>query len=369
MRYLTAGESHGPGLTAIIDGVPAHLNVTPREINRELKRRQVGYGRSERMRIEKDKVEILAGVRNNKTTGSPIALFIKNKDFRRSLPPINIPRPGHADLSGVLKLNQKDARDILERASARETAARVACGAIAKMMLGEFGIRAFSHVIQVGQVKTNKPIDVNKAKLLERSPLRCFDPRVEKLMKKEIDNARKKGDTVGGIFEVIYTNVPPGLGSHTQYDKRLDGRLAGALMSIPGVKGVEIGLGFRVAPLPGSRVHDEIFYKNKKFCRQTNNAGGIEGGMSNGENIILRAAMKPIPTLGKPLKSVDLIDKRPRAAHKERADICVVPAGSIIGEAVVAFELTSVLQEKFGGDSIEEMIKNYQSYITTLRHF
>ncbi|MBI4721845.1 MAG: chorismate synthase [Candidatus Stahlbacteria bacterium] len=366
MHYLTAGESHGPCVIAIIDGVPTHLRISPKDINYELERRQIGYGRSERMQIEKDKVEILSGVRNDKTTGSPIALLIKNKDFSKSLPEVNIPRPGHADLAGVLKFNQKDARDILERASARETASRVACGAVAKVMLREFDIKVCSHVRQIGKIKVTKEMNYSK---VNKSPLMCADPGAEKLMKKEIDDARKRGDTVGGIFEVICKGVPPGIGSYTQWDKRLDGRLAYVLMSIPGVKGVEIGLGFSSAGSTGSRVHDEIFYKNDRFYRKTNNAGGIEGGISNGEDIILRAVMKPIPTLGMPLKSIGLSDKLPKAAHKERADICAVPSCSVVGEAVVAFELARAMQEKFGGDSMEEMKRNHFAYIKAVKEY
>jgi len=368
MRYLTAGESHGFGIVTIIDGIPAHLQIKEEDINYELKRRQTGYGRSERMKIEQDEVEILSGVREGKTTGNPITLLIKNKDFRKSLSKIEIPRPGHADLAGALKLNQKDARDIAERASARETTARVATGAVAKLLLKEFNVRIYSHVIQIGKIKVNK-IDYSKIALAKDSILKCIDKEKEELMRKEIDNAKEAGDTLGGIFEIICKDVPPGLGSYTQWDKRLDARLAYAIMSIPGVKGVEIGLGFEVANRMGSTVHDEIFYNNGKFYRKTNNAGGIEGGISNGEDIIVRGVMKPIPTLRKPLHSVKLSDKVSSLAHKERADICVVPSCAVIGEAVVAIELVSVMQEKFGGDTIEEMKRNYASYINTIKEY
>jgi chorismate synthase len=363
MRYLTAGESHGPCVITIIDSIPAHLKVNEEDINYELRRRQVGYGRSERMQIEKDKVEILSGVREGKTTGNPITLLIKNKDFRKSLSPINVPRPGHADLAGVLKFNHKEARNILERASARETAARVATGAIAKILLKEFGIKIYSHVIQIGKIKmTNIKPSTTLLSKADNSCLRCIHPKTEELMKKEIDSAKEKGDSVGGVFEIICKGVPPGLGSHTQWDKKIDARLAYAIMSIPGVKGVEIGLGFRSADTPGREMHDEIFYKNGKFYRKTNNAGGIEGGITNGEDIIIKAVMKPIPTLKIPLKSIKLSDKSPALAHKERADVCAVPACSVIGEAMAAIELVSCMQEKFGGDSILEMKRNYENY-------
>ncbi len=353
-RYLTAGESHGKTLLTIIEGIPSNLPLAKEDIDRELRRRQKGYGRGGRMRIEKDEVEILSGVRSGKTLGSPIGLLIKNKDWKnwkeimatKKLSTLNselstvltFPRPGHADLSGAIKYDFVDIRNVLERASARETAARVAVGAICKKFLKEFGINFYSRVIQIGGV-------------------------ADKKIKPLIDKAKKKGDSLGGIFEVTVINLPIGLGSYVQSDVRLDGKLAGALMSIPGIKGVEIGSGFDAAKRFGSEVQDEIFYERKKgFYRKTNRAGGLEGGMTNGEPLILRAAMKPISTLKKPLLSVDLISKKQTKAVKERADICAVPSAAVIGEAMAAIEITRAFLEKFGSDSISEIKRNYGSY-------
>ena len=353
-RYLTAGESHGKTLLTIIEGIPSNLPLTKEDIDRELRRRQKGYGRGGRMRIEKDEVEILSGVRSGKTLGSPIGLLIKNKDWKNWKEIMAIkknskfkiqnskfilsPRPGHADLSGTIKYNFADIRNVLERASARETAARVAVGAISKKFLKEFRINFYSQVIMIGGV-------------------------ADKKIKPLIDKAKKKGDSLGGIFEITAINLPIGLGSYVQSDLRLDGRLAGALMSIPGIKGVEIGSGFDAAKRFGSKVQDEIFYqKGRGFYRKTNRAGGLEGGMTNGEPLVLRAAMKPISTLRKPLLSVDLISKKRIKAVKERADICAVPSAAVIGEAVAAIEITRAFLEKFGGDSISEVKSNYENY-------
>lgn len=381
LQYLTAGESHGKSLVVIIEGIPSNLEINIDEINDQLRERQVGFGRGERMKIETDQVEILSGVRHNRTLGSPISLLIPNKDWenwQEIMAPIIdssasvefedtiiSPRPGHADLAGAIKYGHKDLRNVLERASARETAARVAVGAIAKILLRQFDIYLVSHVVRIGEVKAdeNKSVDEIKERILI-SLLRCADKEAETKMIKLIEQAKKVGDSIGGIFEVIAIGVPIGLGSYSQWDKRLDARLAGAVMSIPAIKGVEIGLGFEVAHLPGSAVHDEIFYsKHKGFFRKTNHAGGLEGGITNGQPIVLRAAMKPIPTLRKTLASVNFQTKEPTMASYERSDVCAVPAASVVGEAMVAIELCKAMQEKFSGDSLLEMKKNYQSYL------
>ncbi|MFZ3072847.1 MAG: chorismate synthase, partial [Thermodesulfobacteriota bacterium] len=362
LRYLTSGESHGKSLTSVIEGMPSGVNLLASNIDRELSRRQKGYGRGLRQSIEKDMVEITSGVRFGKTLGSPITLVIQNLDWpnweeRMSVEPRNAgkaelvtrPRPGHADLSGALKYATFDLRDILERSSARETCARVAVGAVAKEFLAGFGMNVMSFVVEIGGVKCVQEIqgkDLLKSfKLAESSEVRCPDWRASEKMKKAIDRAKKSGDSLGGAFEVIVTGVPPGLGSHVQWDRKLDARISMALMSIQAIKGVSVGMGFDVASTPGSKVHDEIFYgrapsgKNgywpisKRFFRKTNNAGGIEGGMSNGEPIILKAAMKPIPTLYKPLRSIDIVTKKPFKAAIERSDVCAVPAASVIAEA------------------------------------
>ncbi|MFH1563192.1 MAG: chorismate synthase [Nitrospirota bacterium] len=382
LQYLTAGESHGKCLVVIIEGIPANLKINIEEINEQLRERQVGFGRGDRMRIEKDHVEILSGIRHNLTLGSPISLLIPNKDWEHwqeimavdsSIPveyeePTTSPRPGHADLSGAIKYGHKDLRNVLERASARETAARVAVGAIAKILLQEFDVQLISHVIQIGKVKAkNNSFDEIKERIVI-SLLRCADKEAEEEMIKLIEQAKKDGDSVGGIFEIQAVGLPIGLGSYTQWDKRLDGRLTQAVMSIPAIKGVEIGLGFESAHKLGSQVHDEIFYtKRRGFFRKTNSAGGLEGGISNGEPIILRAAMKPIPTLRKPLASVNFQTKEPTVASYERSDVCAVPAASVVGEAAVAIELCKAMQEKFAGDSLQEMKTNYQDYMEYVR--
>lgn len=386
LRYLTAGESHGKGLMVILEGIPAGLRLSSREIDSELRRRQVGYGRGRRMQIEKDKVEILSGIRGGKTLGSPIALMIKNLDWKNwqkvmavedsdmnseSIQILTRPRPGHADLAGVIKYNLDDVRDVLERASARETAARVAVGAICKKFLAEFDLSIYSRVIQIGTVKDTPEWEptADNYQLIESSPLRCLSKAAEEETVALIDLAAKEGDSLGGVFEIMVTDLPVGLGSYIQWDLKLDARLARALMSIQAIVGVEIGLGFSAAERFGSQVQDEIFYEetNHRFYRKTNRAGGIEGGMSNGEPIILRAAMKPIPTIAQPLKSVDLVSKKEVKAIKERADVCAVPAASIIGAAVVAFEIAAAFREKFGGDSLEEVKKNYLNYMDYVR--
>lgn len=375
LRWFTAGESHGPALVGILEGVPAGLRLDPEDVDRELSRRQRGHGRGGRMEIERDRAEFLSGVRWGKTTGAPIAIRIANRDWANwrgimepfgSPPsdyrPPTVPRPGHADLPGALKYRHTDLRDVIERSSARETAARVALGAVAKRFLRECGVGIASHVISIHTVRTEidplslglSPDEINAR--ADRSPVRCLDPEVEREMVARIDAAAQAGDTVGGVFEVVATGVPPGLGSYVQWDRRLDGRLAWALMSIPGVKGVEVGAGFRAASRYGSEVHDEIFWKEGEgFHRRTNRAGGIEGGITNGEPVVIRAAMKPIPTLRKPLRSVDLLTKEPASAHRERSDVCAVPAAAVVGEAMVALVLAEALLEKFGGDTMEEV--------------
>jgi len=339
LRYLTAGESHGKGLVAILDGCPANLALASADIDKDLIRRQAGYGRGPRMKIEKDKAEILSGLRRGKTIGSPIALLIPNKSTELFEKTITKLRPGHADLAGALKYDQRDIRNILERASARETAARVAVGAVARKLLSEFKVKISSKVVEIGGAET------------------------EKEWKRLIDEMRQEGDSLGGIFEVVAQNVPAGLGSYVQWDRRLDGNLARAVMAIPAVKGVEIGLGFWQAKLAGSKVHDEIYYaKGKGFYHKTNRAGGLEGGVTNGEPIVIRAAMKPISTLRQPLRSVDLVSKKAVKAQVERADVCAVEAAAVVGEAALAFEIANAMLEKFGGDSLEEIQANYASY-------
>jgi len=397
LRYITAGESHGKALIGILEGIPSGLSISAEDIDRDLKRRQGGYGRGGRMKIESDHAEILSGVRWGKTIGAPMALLIENKDWKNwqdvmgaeriahsvELEKITRPRPGHADLSGAIKYDQHDIRNILERSSARETAMRVALGAVAKKFLSEFNIGIGSYVIRIGsqrsKVKSQKSKEdelLSIFKKAEKSPVRCPDEETSKKIIKLIDSAIKEGNSLGGIFEVFVTNVPTGLGSHIQWDRRLEGRLAQALMSIQAIKGVEIGLGFEMSKRFGSEVMDEIFYdsskfkvQGSKFYRKTNYAGGIEGGMTNGMPIILRAAMKPIPTQRKPLRSVDIITKKPVEAAYERSDICAVPAAGVIGESMVALTVADAFLEKFGGDSITETIRNYNSYINYLKNF
>jgi len=372
LRYLTAGESHGKALIAILEGMPAGLKVSIKFINEELKKRQTGYGRGDRMNIEEDVVEILSGLRGNQTIGSPVSLLIRNKDARiDELPRIHSPRPGHADLAGAMKYGRRDMRDILERSSARETAARVAIGAICKQLLSGFDIDIFSHVILLGGIEahTSSLSFAEIKKIASDSSLRCADKTAEKLMRAEIDSASNEGDTVGGIFEVIITGQPAGLGSHVQWDRKIDARLATAVMSIQAVKGVEIGVGFAFAKKRGSDVHDAITYEDGKFVRKTNNAGGIEGGITNGEPIILKGVMKPIPTLRKPLESVDILTKKPAKATVERSDVCAVPSAAVIAEGVCAYEIANSFLEKFGSDSIQEIKKNYQNYMKMVERF
>lgn len=375
LRYLIAGESHGKAISAILEGMPANLELSASDIDAELARRQLGYGRGERQAIEKDRVEILSGIRLGKTLGSPISLMINNLDYenwKKVMPveadktifqePVTKLRPGHADLTGSIKYDQQDIRNILERASARNTVTLVAVGAAAKKLLGRFNIKIFSHVTQIGDVQIKSQLkgdfdELNRA--AEKSPVRCADERTTEKMKKAIDSAKGKGDSVGGVFDVVVLGVPIGLGSHVHPDRRLSGKLASAVMSIQSVKGVEIGLGFAVAGLPGSLAHDEIYFENEDYTRRTNNAGGLEGGMTNGEPIIIRGAVKPVATIAKPLNSVDLVTKEPVKAHVERADICHVPSCGVIAEAAVAIEIANSFLEKFGGDSIGEIAKHF----------
>ena len=426
LRYLTAGESHGKSLNAIIEGIPANLNIESSFINRDLARRQKGYGRGGRMKIESDRVEILSGIRNGKTIGSPITLCVENKDWKnwqkimnadphrcgekeseRTTDPfekkrrmVTRPRPGHADLSGALKYNQRDMRNILERSSARETAARVAVGSVAKKFLKEFEINVYSWVVGIGGAKFIPKSNINETgrsegfiesvyysflnggktseelfRLAENSEVRCPDENAAAAMKKRIDEIKESGNSAGGVFEVIVTGMPEGIGSYAQHDRKLDAALAAAMMSIQAIKGVEIGYGFTGAMLPGSEVHDEIFYSadagggKSGFYRETNRAGGIEGGMSNGEDIVIKAAMKPIPTLYKPLTSVDIESKEAYEASVERSDVCAVPAAAVVGEAVAAIEIAKALLEKFAGDSMEETKRNYRGYIDFIKKF
>jgi chorismate synthase len=380
-RFTTAGESHGRGLVGILEGIPAGLPVSAADVDLELKRRMGGYGRGARMKIESDHIEWLAGVRAGETLGSPIAMLIWNRDWehwqdvmapeaddpkgerRRQ---VTRPRPGHADLTGSLKYDRADARDILERASARETVARVACGAVCKKLLAEFAIEIGSHVAELGGV-TAKACSVLPAPLNEaadRSPVRCLDPDAEREMVARIDAAKAAGDTLGGIVEVIALGVPVGLGSHVSWDTKLDGRLAQALMSIPAVKGIELGLGFEAARRKGSEVHDEIL---PGFARATNRAGGTEGGMTTGEPVVVRVAMKPISTLMSPLKTVDLKTGGPAQAQSERSDVTAVPAMGVIAEAMLAIVLTEALLEKFGGDALSELKRNVDGYLAQVR--
>jgi chorismate synthase len=373
LRYLTAGESHGKGLIALIDGVPAGLGLKSKDIDIDLKKRMKGYGRGGRMAIEADKSEIIAGCRKGRTIGSPVGILIKNRDFKIDvLPDVFNPRPGHADLAGMMKYAFRDARNVLERASARETAARTAAGSVAKVFLREFGIKVISHVLSVGRIKagSGKLSFSEVEKMVKRyGRLNCADRNAEKLMCREIDRAKAGGDTLGGSFEILAEGVPPGLGSYSQWDRRMDSSLAGAVMSIPAVKAVSIGRGIEASFETGSAVHDVIMYgKTKKsFSRLTNNAGGVEGGVTNGETLIVRGFMKPIATLASPLGTVNVKTKRKSSASTERSDVCAVGACSVVAEAVVAFEVAAAFIEKFGSDSMSEIKRNYSSYLEELK--
>ncbi len=385
LRFFTAGESHGKGIVAFLEGIPANLGIDINFINKELARRQRGYGRGGRMKIEKDEVEILSGVRFGKTIGSPIALLIKNRDWEnwkekmaiedippQDFPSFTRPRPGHADLVGGIKYNQRDLRNILERSSARETAGRVAAGAICKLFLKELGITVGSYVVSIGKLKP--PIEeedlLKRFEKAEKSEVRFPDPSFDEEFKKVIDEAKEKGESLGGTFEVFAIGVPPGLGSHIQWDKRIDGRIAQAIMSIQAIKGVEIGMGFGCESLYGSEVHDEIGWEREKgYFRYSNNLGGTEGGMTNGMPIVVRAVMKPIPTLTKPLRSVDIETKEEVRAGKERSDVTAVPAASVVGESMLSIIITDAILEKLGGDFMEEVKERYESYIRHIMSF
>lgn len=381
LRYLTAGESHGPQLTTIIEGVPAGLTLLAEHINEDLARRQKGYGRGRRMQIEKDEVKILSGVRHGKTLGSPITLVVENRDWKHwtnimGIEPltddteevkrkVTRPRPGHADLNGAIKYGHRDMRNVLERSSARETTVRVAAGAVAKRILAELGIRIASHVVEIGGVKAEHTAYTSLEELqrvTEQSPVRCFDAEAEKKMMAAIDEAKEKGDSIGGIVEVIVEGVPVGVGSYVHYDRKLDAKIAAAIVSINAFKGVEFGIGFEAARRFGSEVHDEIIWNEETgYTRKTNRLGGFEGGMTTGMPIVVRGVMKPIPTLYKPLMSVDIETKEPFAASIERSDSCAVPAASVVAEAVVAWEIANAIVEQFGQDRIDLIIENVEA--------
>jgi chorismate synthase len=394
LRFFTAGESHGEALVALISGLPAGVPVDQEFVNHELWRRQQGYGRGGRMRIEKDEAHILSGVRHGKTIGSPIAMTLANRDWKnweQILPvesgdpslhkAVASPRPGHADLAGALKYDFKDARYVLERASARESAARVACGALAKLLLRELGVHVASHVIRVGTAQLAREVSFDEVAAIstrEDVMLSCADTESEAAMKAEVDKALRTGDTVGGVFEVIVHGLPPGIGTHINWDERLDGLLAQALMSLQAVKAVELGRGVTAAESPGSQVHDAITYAEAenastegftKFRRERNNAGGVEGGMSNGEDVVARGYLKPISTLRRPLGSVSFETREATKASYERSDVCVVPAAGVAGEAMVALTIARLVLEKFGGDSLGELKRNFQGYTEQIRAF
>src|SRR5579863_2817431 len=389
LRYFTAGESHGEALVAFLSGLPAGLKVDQGFLDRELWRRQQGYGRGGRMKIERDTAHILSGVRHGMTIGSPISVQLENKDWKNwqeSLPVgegdparhkrVASPRPGHADLAGALKYNFPEARYVLERASARESAARVAIGALAKIFLRELGVEVLSHVVAVGSASLNQEIpwhEIQSLYLQEEVLLNCANPETQQRMKDEVDKVLRTGDSVGGVFEVVAHAVPPGLGTYAQWDERLDARLAAAIMSLQAVKAVEIGSGVTAAASPGSSVHDEIGYGRSDtlsgFTRSRNNAGGIEGGVSNGEDIRVRGYLKPISTLRRPLQSVDFTTREPVKAAYERSDVCVVPAAGVAAEAMVALTLAGCALEKFGGDSMTETLRNFQGYCQQLKNY
>jgi chorismate synthase len=377
LRFTTAGESHGPGLTAVVEGLPAGLELRPEDIDRDLARRQLGHGRGGRMKIESDRAEVTAGVRHGRTLGSPVALTIQNRDYANwearmnpwpveaDVAEVHLPRPGHADLAGVQKYGFTDVRNVLERASARETAARVACGALAKAFLRGFGIEVLSHVLQIGSVEARVPERLSPGDFqhVDESPVRCLDADASAAMVEEINRARKANESLGGVYEVVAFGVLPGLGSHVSWEERIDGRLAQAIMSIQAMKGVGVGEGFDLAGRVGSQAHDEIFWSEELgFHRETNRAGGIEGGMTTGDPIVVRGAMKPLPTLTKPLRSVDLATKEPAQALRERTDSCTVPAAGVVGEAMVALVVADECRKKFGGDHVDDALAAVTAY-------
>ena len=390
MRYLTAGESHGPQLTTILEGLPAGMPIEASDINNELARRQKGYGRGRRMQIEKDTAEIVSGVRHGQTLGSPIALVVKNNDWKHWTKIMGIEaleegqedevkrkvtraRPGHADLNGAIKYGHRDMRNVLERSSARETTVRVAAGAVAKKLLSLLGVEIVGHVVEIGGVKAN--VDPNLSietlkEVTELSPVRVADPTVEQAMMSAIDEAKKNGDSIGGVVEVIATGMPAGIGSYVHYDRKIDGKLAAAIMSINAFKGVEIGIGFEAARLPGSQVHDEIAWDDETgYYRKTNRLGGVEGGMTTGMPLVVRGVMKPIPTLYKPLMSVDIETKEPFAASVERSDSCAVPAAAVVAEQVVAWELANALIEQFNSDRFDTLVDEINRHREYARGF
>jgi chorismate synthase len=383
LRMTTAGESHGPGLTCIVEGLPAGLRLSPREIDADLARRQLGHGRGGRMKIEQDAAVVTAGVRHGRTLGGPIALQVANRDYANweermnpwpvsdsahPVPEVHLPRPGHADLVGTWKYGQSDVRNILERASARETAARVAGGALAKAFLGALGAQVRSHVVQIASVRAperepGQALGLADFAAVDDSPVRCLDAEASRAMVAEIDALRKANESLGGIFEVQAFGLVPGLGSHVSWEERLDGRLAMAILSIQALKGVSIGAAFQIAGVPGSQAHDEIFFSEERgYHRETNRAGGLEGGMTTGEPLIVRGAMKPLPTLTKPLRSVDIATREPAEALRERTDSCTVPAAGVVGEAMVALVLADAYRRKFGGDHIDDVRQAVRAY-------
>jgi chorismate synthase len=377
IRFTTAGESHGPGLTAVVEGLPAGVEVTPEDIDSDLARRQLGHGRGGRMKIEKDRAEVTSGIRHGRTLGSPVSLRIANRDYANweermnpwpveaEVAEVHLPRPGHADLPGVQKYGFSDVRNVLERASARETTARVAAGALAKVYLRAFGVEIRSHVLQIGAITAPPPADLTPASFdsVDESPVRCLDADASAAMVEEINRARKANESLGGVYETIAFGVVPGIGSHVSWETRLDGRLAQAIMSIQAMKGVGIGDGFDLAGRVGSKAHDEIFHSEEHgFERETNRAGGIEGGMTNGDVVVVRGAMKPLPTLTKPLRSVDIETKEPAAALRERTDSCTVPAAAVVAEAMVALVLADAYKDKLGGDHVDDAVAALRAY-------
>jgi chorismate synthase len=376
LRLITAGESHGPGLTCIVEGLPAGLELRPEDLNADMARRQLGHGRGGRMKIERDAAEVTAGVRHGRTLGSPVALQVTNRDYANweermspwpvgeEINEVHLPRPGHADLVGTQKYKQSDVRNILERASARETAARVAGGGVCKAFLRALGVEVRSHVVQIASVSApERALTLQDFDGVDDSPVRCLDPEATRAMVREIDDLRKANESLGGVFEVQAFGLVPGLGSYVSWEERLDGRLAMALCSIQAVKGAAIGDAFAIAGVPGSEAHDEIYYSSERgYYRKTNHAGGLEGGMTNGLPLIVRGAMKPLPTLTKPLRSVDTETHEPAQALRERTDSCTVPAAGVVGEAMVAFVLASAYRAKFGGDHIDDVLEALRAY-------
>ena len=387
LRFLTAGESHGPELVATVEGAPAGFAIDPARINYDLARRQKGYGRGGRMAIERDEVRVVAGIRFGRTMGSPVTFIIENRDFknwekrmsvdpgdRGEAKPVTRPRPGHADLAGVLKYNLDDIRDVLERASARETTARVAIGSLAKQFIDPFGISVLGYVVSIGTTEVKVPPEMSiddLKRVTEESQVRVADPDAERAIIAAIDECKKAGDTLGGVVEVIASGLPVGLGSHVQWDRKLDGRIAHALMSLQAVKGVEFGMGFGAARVPGSELHDEIGYdrEERRFTRFSNNSGGTEGGMTTGEPLRVRVAFKPLSTLMRPLRSADIKTKADAVGAIERSDVCAIPAAAVIAENAVAFELANAFLEKFAGDSLKEITRNYRGYLEQVRNF